>query len=390
MKKLLIVKTISLIMVALFAIGGLTVSAEETTGAKSATVEFTATETTDGIVKLCMVLKDVKFSALQAVLRYNTNALQPINNLGKTAETFEEFSTLSDEASFLLPAALRLDAVNGCFGFVAFVIPNPEIAAINADNEFTVDADGLELYTFSFKKLVDADYGFEIAVEDENKPYFKESPSGFELIDRDEAYDANITFDGMNYTEKSTYLHNAAKWLPTDEELKQIEIESRPLTSEQRKSDVICLQIGKNLAIAYGEKKTIDEENKNVVPYISGERTLVPLRFVAETLGADVLWEDGWDGCVIKKGEKEIKITFGSAEFVVNGETVVYDAPIEVVEERTMVPIRFVSEEFDCDVYWNALNKAVVVSPMDNPWVETRVAEITALNEMLVTILSII
>ena len=134
----------------------------------------------------------------------------------------------------------------------------------------------------------------------------------------------------------------------------------------------------------------IDPDNASVVPYISNDRTLVPLRFVAETLGAEVLWIEGQNGCTIKKGNTEIELTFGSAEFKVNGEPIVYDAPIEITNDRTMVPVRFVSEQLDCHVYWNELNKAVVISPISNPWVEDRKAEITALNEMLVTLLGII
>ena len=54
-----------------------------------------------------------------------------------------------------------------------------------------------------------------------------------------------------------------------------------------------------------------------------------------------------------------------------------------------MVPVRFISEQFGCDVYWNDLNKAVVISPKDNPWIEKRNAEIIALSEMLVTMTGI-
>ena len=154
-------------------------------------------------------------------------------------------------------------------------------------------------------------------------------------------------------------------------------------TTEQRKSDIICLQIDNCNAVAYGKKKAIDENNALVVPYISHNRTLVPLRFVAETLGADVVWESGWNGCIIKKEDKEIKITFGSAEFEVNGKKVVYDAPIEVIEERTMVPVRFVSEEFDCDVHWDEENRTVIISPLANPWKESRTTEKNTLAEII-------
>lgn len=162
------------------------------------------------------------------------------------------------------------------------------------------------------------------------------------------------------------------------------------MTSEERKSDVLCMKIGKSTSIAYGKKRQIDENNRQVVPYISEDRTMVPLRYVAETLGADILWEEGWDGCIVKKGDKEIKFTFGSSEFFVNGEKITYDAPIEMFHDRTMVPLRFFSEQFGCDVYWESINSLVVISPIDNPWVAERKSEIRAINEMLISIYGIL
>ncbi len=162
------------------------------------------------------------------------------------------------------------------------------------------------------------------------------------------------------------------------------------MTSEERKSDVVCMKIGKSTAIAYGKKTSIDENDANVVPYISNDRTMIPLRFVAETLGADILWEEGWDGCIVKKDDKEIKFTFGSSVFTVNGEEVTFDAPIEMLNDRTMVPVRFFSEQFGCDVYWEPINSLVVLSPVDNPWVAERKSEIRAINEMLISIYGIL
>jgi len=162
------------------------------------------------------------------------------------------------------------------------------------------------------------------------------------------------------------------------------------MTAEERKSDVVCMKIDKSTAIAYGKKRQIDEKNRQVVPYLSGDRTMVPLRFVSETLGADILWEEGWDGCVVKKGDKEIKLTFGSAVFLVNGEEVTFDAPIEMLHDRTMVPVRFFSEQLGCDVYWEPINSLVVISPKDNPWVPERKSEIRAINEMLISIYGIL
>lgn len=159
------------------------------------------------------------------------------------------------------------------------------------------------------------------------------------------------------------------------------------ITSKERKKDVILMKIGENSAFVLGRKARIDAENRNVVPYIENGRTMIPLRFVAEALGAEVTYKEEENGCLVEKGGKTIDITFDSPVFLANGKSVTYDVPIRVIEGRTMIPLRFVSEELGYHVYWNEKNSAVVISPSDNPWVEKREAEITALNEMLVTIL---
>lgn len=159
------------------------------------------------------------------------------------------------------------------------------------------------------------------------------------------------------------------------------------LTSAKRGEDVICLRINTPLAFANGKYIDIDEANDKVVPYIVNDRTLVPLRFVSENLGAEVLWEDGWEYCFVNKGDKKIKITFGSADIEVNGKVITYEAPVEVVEDRTMVPIRFISEELGYHVYWNEANSAVAITPIENPWVESRKAENDLLLDVLMTFL---
>ena len=163
--------------------------------------------------------------------------------------------------------------------------------------------------------------------------------------------------------------------------------EEREATREERKQDVIALKINAGTAYAFGKTAAIDPDNSKVVPYLKNDRTLVPLRFVSETLGADVQWEEGWDYCYVVKGDKKIKITFNSADIEVNGQVVTYDAPVEVVQNRTMVPIRFISEELGYDVTWNQANQLVIITPVDNPWVADRQAEVDALEGILVTFL---
>ncbi len=348
--------------------------------AESATskVRFDITENADGIVDMDVTLADTKIQVFQTALRYNKDVLIPVNSENEPAEDFEDFIVRNENTEVFNEVGMSLDTEKGLFGFAFFVFPGTRDENI-IDNVYVADSNGVNLCKFRFKRVAEGDYGFEIAFEDENKPYQQALPEGLILTDGGASKDTEVIFNSDG---------NEIKELITPEPpIMDVYV---PKTSAERKSDVICLMVDRNLTVTYGEKKPIDEEDSLVVPYIKEDRTLVPLRYISEALGAQVLWEPGWDGCIIEKDDKKIEITFGSAEFKVNGETVVYEAPIEVVRDRTMIPVRFVSEELGCDVYWNQLNRAVVISPAKTPWVEDREVEITALNEMMLTIVGLL
>ena len=355
--------------------------AEGTEEAKAtADIDFVVTEVED-IVELDLSVRNAKFMGFQMALRYNKDVLVPVDEAGEATDDFRTFAKLTEEAKFFSTIGNSVTPDQGIFGFTVYIMPGTKADGLNEKYEYVADENGLDIYKFRFKKIADGDYGFELATEDETKPYQKGLSDGLTILDYEGSPETTVTFklEGKEDTVTTVAPYKPA---PAPEMPK-------PITDEERKQDVICLQVGKSLSIAYGKKALIDPENDKVVPYITEDRTMVPLRFIAENLGAEVIWTEGENGCTIKKDDKEIKITFDSAEFVVNGEKITYDAPIQVVQDRTMVPVRFISEQFGCDVYWNDLNKAVVIAPLDNPWIATRSAEIMALNEMLVTMLGI-
>lgn len=85
-------------------------------------------------------------------------------------------------------------------------------------------------------------------------------------------------------------------------------------------------------------------------PFIQDARTYVPLRFVSEALGGDVDW-DGKAATVKRKG-KNIVMNIGSTHPTVDGKSVTIDAAAQLVNGRTMVPLRFVSEALGAKVEW--------------------------------------
>jgi len=101
----------------------------------------------------------------------------------------------------------------------------------------------------------------------------------------------------------------------------------------------------------------LDEE-----PYIENARTFVPIRFIAEALNVDkILWNDERKTATLANDSKTIELTLGSNIAKVNGKEVELDAPISVYEGRTFVPVRFVSEIFECIVKWDYNNYMVLI-----------------------------
>ncbi len=109
-----------------------------------------------------------------------------------------------------------------------------------------------------------------------------------------------------------------------------------------------------------GERMTSEAE-----PYIENGRTLVPLRFISENLGADVDFDDETRLVSVNKDDVSIELTLGSNAAFVNDEEITLDAASSIKDGRTMVPLRFIAEAFDCKVDYEKESKLVFVADKD-------------------------
>lgn len=88
-------------------------------------------------------------------------------------------------------------------------------------------------------------------------------------------------------------------------------------------------------------------------PILIDSRTMVPFRKIFETLGFEIEWIEGKVRKVIgKKAGLTIELTIGSNKAIVNGKTVALDVPAQIRNGRTLVPLRFVSENSGFHVYF--------------------------------------
>lgn len=101
----------------------------------------------------------------------------------------------------------------------------------------------------------------------------------------------------------------------------------------------------------------------DVMPQIVNGRTLVPMRGIFEALGAEVTWIDATDTVVGSRDRKFIKLRLDSDVYYINGveQSAKIDVPAQIIGGRTMVPVRFIAETLGESVGWDADTKTVTI-----------------------------
>jgi hypothetical protein len=153
------------------------------------------------------------------------------------------------------------------------------------------------------------------------------------------------------------------------------------ITVEQGPPVIVQLWIGQNQAMVNGESKTLD-----TAPILYQDRTMVPLRFIAESLGAKVQWDPAEQkieiaaepcnpgdlvcggvpgaempcppsGCCLN-----VVLWIGQNRAFVNGEPKALNVPPTLYEDRTMVPLRFIAEAMGADVKWDPAEQCITIA----------------------------
>ena len=97
-------------------------------------------------------------------------------------------------------------------------------------------------------------------------------------------------------------------------------------------------------------------------PVIDNDTTLVEYRTIMEGLGAEVTWDEATQTVTAVKGDTEIKLTIGSETAYVNGEAQELLCAPCIVDGSTLVPVRFIAEQFGMKVKWDETSKLITVS----------------------------
>ena len=100
---------------------------------------------------------------------------------------------------------------------------------------------------------------------------------------------------------------------------------------------------------------------------IENGNTLVPLRGIFEALGAEVIWNNSTRTIDATKGSNKIWLKIGSNVTKVNGKNVTVAAAPKIVNGSTLVPLRFISESLGAEVLWNGAKRTININLDNSP-----------------------
>ena len=124
---------------------------------------------------------------------------------------------------------------------------------------------------------------------------------------------------------------------------------------------VIEMTIGSTTIKIDGAAVTID-----AAPQIRSSRTFAPIAPIIYALGGTIVWDAATQKVTIVVGTKTMVLTIGNGYAIVNGKSVAIDSNPAVVPwilapGRTMLPVRFIAEQFSGFVMWNAVLQLVTL-----------------------------
>lgn len=136
---------------------------------------------------------------------------------------------------------------------------------------------------------------------------------------------------------------------------------STVLASDATQSDVVVsLQIDNPTMQVNGAKKQIDQF-PGTTPIIRGGRTLVPIRAIIESFGGAVDWDNDTRTVTLSMDNDIIKLVIDSNVAYFNETPSTLDVPPTIINGRTMLPIRYIAESFNLAVAWNGNTRTVYI-----------------------------
>lgn len=128
-----------------------------------------------------------------------------------------------------------------------------------------------------------------------------------------------------------------------EQAVEQISKELRP---------TIILTVGSKVGLINEVEYSLD-----AAPFLVSGRTLLPLRFVGEAFGVDFTWDKQSKTVTYPSPNGQVVLTAGKKNVLLGNQTVTLDVEARIVSGRTFVPLRFVGESLGAEVIWHSKTK---------------------------------
>ncbi|HJV45659.1 MAG TPA: copper amine oxidase N-terminal domain-containing protein [Bacillota bacterium] len=181
---------------------------------------------------------------------------------------------------------------------------------------------------------------------------------GFQIETADEYWNLNqgLQMKQMDTADSITLDENTSPYDFLDS-LNKDGILYKNISEKMKDMSWMRLQVGSNEALVKGGKTELD-----AAPIVENGSTLVPARFIAEGLNADVQWNPDDQSVTITDQGKQIVLYVGQDTAYVNGEPVTLSTPATVNEDRLYVPLRFTSEQLNATINYNNKNQTITIT----------------------------
>lgn len=124
---------------------------------------------------------------------------------------------------------------------------------------------------------------------------------------------------------------------------------------------ILTLQIGNPNMTVNGTQQEIDP-GMGTVPVVQNDRTLLPVRAVIEAVDGTVSWEETTQTAILTYNDDIVRLTIGSQTAYLNDTLKTLDVEPVIINDRTMLPIRFIAESFGFNVDWTQETQTVTIT----------------------------
>lgn len=267
------------------------------------------------------------------------------NGLAVAMDESGKYGYIDKSGNFTIPA--KYLAAEPFLGDIAFVTSENQAYTNGYGSSFLINTQGERItplwYYSHFEGESMEDGLFRVL-----HPYGTDSNQSIAMLN---SFGAEIIPASLNIQYISPFNEGSALLIASGKDGTAVGLVKKPGNTDELKS-------GKLIRVFIDEKQM---DFMDTDPIIENSRTLVPMRAIFERLGADVSWDEKNHTVSGTKDGTTVTLKIGERKGYINGKAVDLEAPAKLQNARTLVPVRFIAESFHAEVIWDDEARAVQI-----------------------------